>query len=315
MRLLVRFLGFLFTAGTVLFLVGVAATAGLIWHFSQDLPDHAAQRAETLAQHRDGAAGPGYRHAADYLSYALGAGETTVMRMVTAYSMFANGGRRVKATLIDRIQARYGHTIFRHDARECRGCEAPEGWKNQPEPQLVDRREQVLDVMTAYQITSMMEGVVQGGTATVMREVGKPIAGKTGTTNEAKDLWFVGFSPDLVVGLYLGYDKPRSLGRTAQAGHTAAPIARGFMKLALADKPATPFKIPTGIRLVRVDARSGMRAGPGQTGGVVLEAFKPGTAPPDSYSDIGVADVDGRPLMVPADADRTLMRSGTGGLY
>src|SRR5450432_1139522 len=130
-----------------------------------------------------------YDELPNYLSYALGAGETTVMRMVTAYSMFANGGRRVKPTLIDRIQDRYGHTIFKHDARECRGCDVPAGWKNQPEPQLVDRREQVLDSMTAYQITSMMEGVVQGGTATVMREVGKPIAGKTGTTNDEKDVW------------------------------------------------------------------------------------------------------------------------------
>jgi len=120
-----------------------------------------------------------YDELPNYLSYALGAGETTVMRMVTAYSMFANGGRRVKSTLIDRIQDRYGRTIFKHDARECRGCDAPDGWKNQPEPQLVDRREQVLDAMTAYQITSMMEGVVQAGTATVVKEVGKPIAGKT----------------------------------------------------------------------------------------------------------------------------------------
>ncbi|HXN69385.1 MAG TPA: penicillin-binding protein 1A [Bradyrhizobium sp.] len=251
----------------------------------------------------------------NYLSYALGAGETTVMRMVTAYSMFANGGRRVKATLIDRIQDRYGHTIFKHDARECRGCDAPGGWKNQPEPQLVDRREQVLDVMTAYQITSMMEGVVQGGTATVMREVGKPIAGKTGTTNEAKDLWFIGFSPDLVVGLYLGYDKPRSLGRAAQAGHTAAPIARDFMKLALADKPATPFRVPPGIKLIRVDSMTGMRAGPGDGGKTILEAFKPGTGPPDNYAAIGVDDADSRTLTVAPDADRTIMRPGTGGLY
>ena len=251
----------------------------------------------------------------NYLSYALGAGETTVMRMVTAYSMFANGGRRVKATLIDRIQDRYGHTIFKHDTRECRGCDAPEGWKNQPEPQLVDHREQVLDVMTAYQITSMMEGVVQGGTATVMREVGKPIAGKTGTTNEAKDLWFIGFAPDLVVGLYLGYDKPRSLGRAAQAGHTAAPIARDFMKLALADKPATPFRVPPGIKLIRVDSKTGMRAGPGDSGKTILEAFKPGTGPPDDYAAIGVDDPDGRPLTVTPDVDRTIMRPGTGGLY
>jgi penicillin-binding protein 1A len=254
-----------------------------------------------------------YDELPNYLSYALGAGETTVMRMVTAYSMFANGGRRVKATLIDRIQDRYGHTIFKHDARECRGCDAPGGWKNQPEPQLVDRREQVLDAMTAYQITSMMEGVVQGGTATVMREVGKPIAGKTGTTNDEKDVWFIGFSPDLVVGLYLGYDKPRSLGRSAQGGRTAAPIAKDFMKLALADKPAIPFKVPAGIKLITVDQMSGMRAGPG-SGRTVLEAFKPGTAPPDNYSVIGVADADGRSLSVSPDAGN-IMRPGTGGLY
>ena len=257
-----------------------------------------------------------YDELPNYLSYSLGAGETTVMRMVTAYSMFANGGRRVKPTLIDRIQDRYGHTIFKHDARECRGCDAPDGWKNQPEPQLVDRREQVLDTMTAYQITSMLEGVVQGGTATVMREVGKPIAGKTGTTNEAKDLWFVGFSPDLVVGLYVGYDKPRSLGSTAQAGHTAAPIARDFMKLALAGKPATPFRMPAGIRLIRVDAKTGARAGPtGDGRDTILEAFKPGTAPPDDTSMFGMADADPRPPAIVPDSDRTILRPGTGGLY
>jgi len=175
----------------------------------------------------------------------------------------------------------------------------------------------VLDPMTAYQITSMMEGVVQAGTATALRAVGKPIAGKTGTTNEAKDAWFVGFSPDLVVGIYMGYDKPRTLGRgnAGTGGHLAAPIARDFMELALADKPPTPFKIPAGIKLIRVDQMTGMRAGPGDTGRTILEAFKPGTAPPDNYSVIGVADADGRSLTVSPDADRTIMRSGTGGLY
>jgi penicillin-binding protein 1A len=256
-----------------------------------------------------------YDELPNYLSYALGAGETTVMRMVTAYSMFANGGRRVKPTLIDRIQDRYGRTIFKHDARECRGCDAPDGWKNQAEPQLVDRREQVLDAMTAYQITSMMEGVVQAGTATVVREVGKPIAGKTGTTNDEKDAWFIGFSPDLVVGIYVGYDKPRNLGKGATGGHLAAPIAKDFLKLALADKPAVPFRVPAGIKLIRVDAKSGMRVGPGEGGRSILEAFKPGTAPPDNYSVIGVADADGRQQpMAPPDAG-SFMRPGTGGLY
>jgi penicillin-binding protein 1A len=247
-----------------------------------------------------------------YLSYALGAGETTVLRMTTAYSMFANGGRRVTATLIDRIQDRYGKTIYRHDARECRGCDA-EKWSNQPEPALVDRREQVLDPMTAYQITSIMEGVVIRGTATVVREVGKPVAGKTGTTNEDKDAWFVGFTPNLAVGVYVGYDKPRTLGRDATGGHTAAPIVKDFLKAALADKPGVPFAPPPGIKLIRVDLNSGLRAGPGSTK-VIAEAFKPGTAPPDGYSAVGYASPEGMPVSgVTPEADRAV-RTG-GGLY
>src|ERR1044071_7560694 len=210
-----------------------------------------------------------------YLSFALGAGETTVMRMVTAYSMFANGGKRIKPTLIDRIQDRYGHTIYRHDARECGGWQADK-WQNQNEPSMVDRREQVLDPMTAYQITSMMEGVVQRGTATVVREVGKPVAGKTGTTNDEKDVWFIGFSPDMAVGVYLGYDKPRQISARATGGGIAAPIVKDFLKLALADKPAVPFRVPPGIKLIRIDPKSGMRIAAGSPGGL-LEAFKPGT--------------------------------------
>ncbi|WP_315832486.1 penicillin-binding protein 1A [Bradyrhizobium prioriisuperbiae] len=255
-----------------------------------------------------------YDELPNYLSYALGAGETTVMRMVTAYSMFDNGGKRIKPTLIDRIQDRYGRTIFRHDQRECRGCDA-DTWKNQPEPTLVDRREQVLDPMTAYQITSMMEGVVQYGTATVVKEVGKPIAGKTGTTNDEKDAWFIGFSPDVVVGVYMGYDKPKHLGRGGTGGHLAAPVAKDFLKMALADKPAIPFRVPAGIKLIRVDPKSGTRVSPGSGGPSILEAFKPGTAPPDNYSVIGVADADGRSMQMSPDADRAIMRPGTGGLY
>jgi penicillin-binding protein 1A len=248
-----------------------------------------------------------------YLSFALGAGETTVLRMTAAYSMFANGGRRIKPTLIDRIQDRYGHTIYKHDQRECRGCGA-DRWASQPEPTLVDRREQVIDPMTAYQITSMMEGVVQRGTATVVRQVGKPVAGKTGTTNDEKDVWFVGFSPDLAVGVYLGFDKPKPLGRGATGGHMAAPIVTEFLKVALADKPSVPFRVPAGIKLIRIDAKSGLRAGPGVER-VILEAFKPGTAPPDSSSIIGYTDADGRSFgAVPEESGRAV-RSGTGGLY
>ena len=248
-----------------------------------------------------------------YLSFALGAGETTVLRMTTAYSMFDNGGKRIIPTFIDRIQDRYGRTIYKHDQRECRGCSAAK-WQNQAEPSLVDRREQVIDPMTAYQITSMMEGVVQRGTATVVRQVGKPIAGKTGTTNDEKDVWFIGFSPDLAVGVYLGHDKPRQISRGATGGGLAAPIVTEFLKTALVDKPAVPFKVPAGIKLIRIDAKSGMRVGAGGEGGrVILEAFKPGTAPPDSYSVIGYTDPNA-PASVSPEADRAV-RSGTGGLY
>jgi penicillin-binding protein 1A len=166
--------------------------------------------------------------------------------------------------------------------------------------------------MTAYQVTSMMEGVVQRGTATTVREVGKPIAGKTGTTNDEKDVWFVGFSPDLTVGVYLGYDKPRQIGRGATGGGFAAPIVRDFLKVALADKPAVPFRVPAGIKLIRIDPKSGMRLAAGSTGGL-LEAFKPGTAPPDNYSIIGYTDADGRPVSVSPDADRAVQRGN--GLY
>ena len=247
-----------------------------------------------------------------YLSYALGAGETTVLRMVTAYSMFDNGGRRVIPTLIDRIQDRYGHTIYKHDQRECIGCDAAK-WDNQVEPTLVDRREQVIDAMTAYQITSLMEGVVQRGTATVVREVGKPIAGKTGTTNDEKDVWFIGFSPDIVCGVYMGFDKPRHIGRLATGGHLAAPIVKDFLKVALIDKPPIPFNVPPGIKLIRVDAKTGMRAGPGDIK-VILEAFKPGTAPPDSYSVIGAETANGVPTTGAPDGGN-VVRTGTGGLY
>jgi penicillin-binding protein 1A len=250
-----------------------------------------------------------YENLPPYLSFALGAGETTLLKMVGAYAMFDNGGKKIQPTLIDRIQDRYGRTIYRHDGRECRGCDAAK-WENQNEPTLVDKRDRVLDPMTAYQITSMMEGVVQRGTATVVKEVGKPIAGKTGTTNDEKDAWFIGFSPDLVVGVYLGYDKPHHLGHGQTGGALAAPIVRDFMKVALADKPAVPFRVPAGIKLIRIDPKTGMRAGPGDQR-VILEAFKPGTAPPDNYSVIGVTDAEGRPMGVSPEADRAV-RTGSG---
>ncbi|MGL4240309.1 MAG: penicillin-binding protein 1A [Beijerinckiaceae bacterium] len=238
------------------------------------------------------------------LAMSLGAGETTVLRLTTAYGMLANGGRRIKPTLIDRISDRYGSTIFRHDERECASCQSDK-WNSQDEPRLRDRRERVIDPMSAYQITSMMEGVVQRGTATVIKSVGKTLAGKTGTTNEAKDVWFVGYSADLAVGVFLGYDKPRSLGDSATAGQYAAPVFRDFMAMALKDKPDVKFRVPSQMKLVRVNRGSGGRVGPGED--AIMEAFKPGTGPPEGGGAQGVSSRGG-------DGGRAVS-SGTGGLY
>jgi penicillin-binding protein 1A len=245
------------------------------------------------------------------LALALGAGETTVLRMVTAYSMFDNGGKRIKATLIDRIQDRWGHTIYKHDERICQGCDADK-WDNQDEPQLVDKREQVIDPLTAFQITSILGGVIQRGTGIAIAELKRNLAGKTGTTNEAKDLWFVGFSTDLAFGVFMGYDHPRSLGGSAQAALYTAPIFREFMRVALKDKPDTPFRVPPGIKLISVDLHSGMRS---SGAGSILEAFKPGTAPPDAYAgDTGEGGASARVLTVTPDIEKAI-GSGTGGLY
>jgi penicillin-binding protein 1A len=253
-----------------------------------------------------------YDNLPQYLPMALGAGETTVMRMVAGYAVIDNGGRSISPTLIDRIQNRFGQTIFKHDQRICDGC-AAESWQNQDEPTIIDNAEQVLDPMTAYQMTSMLEGVVQRGTGTAAKALGKPIAGKTGTTNDYRDAWFIGFSPDLVVGVYIGYDKPRSLGRGETGGALATPIFVDFMTPVLADQPAIPFRVPPGMNFIPIDRKTGLAANAGGPG-VILEAFKPGTGPPDTYSIIGYSDPNGQPLTVGPDSDRAVI-SGTGGLY
>jgi penicillin-binding protein 1A len=240
------------------------------------------------------------------LSMALGAGETTLLRMTTAYAIMANGGKRVKSTLIDRIQDRNGQTLYKHDERICQGCNA-EKWTRQDEPSLIDKREQVIDPMTAYQMTSIMEGVIQRGTAQVIKALGKPIAGKTGTSNDEKDAWFIGYSPELVTGVYIGYDKPKAMGEGSTGGVLAAPVFLDFMKTALAGKPPVPFAPPAGIKLIRVDAKSGVRSGSGG----ILEAFKPGTAPPEAAPKVQPLAQDGG---ADPDASRAI-RSGTGGLY
>jgi penicillin-binding protein 1A len=207
---------------------------------------------------------------------ALGAGETTVLRMTTAYGQFVNGGRQISPIFVDRIQDRTGATVFRRDQRECAECNAE--WRRQAAPNLPDPRAQVLDAVTAYQIVSMAEGVVQRGTATTVNALGFPLGGKTGTTNDYKDAWFIGFSPDLVVGVWAGFDQPRDMGEGETGGRIAAPIFRDFMREALRDTSPTPFRIPAGARLVRIDAMTGglPNASTTQT---ILEAFRPGTEP------------------------------------
>ena len=233
-----------------------------------------------------------YDHMPHELSMALGSGETTVLKMTTAYAIIANGGKKIEPTLIDRVQDRYGKTVWRHDTRDCTGCKVDQYTPGMAEPDLPDNSPQVMNPYTAYQITSMMEGVVERGTGKKMQVVGKPIAGKTGTSNDSKDLWFVGFTPDLVVGVYVGYDNPRSLGAKRTGGEVAAPIVADFMKLALKDKAAVPFHVPRGIELIPIHINSGKRGLFGEDG-VILEAFKPGDEPPSVSRVIGASSDHG----------------------
>ncbi len=253
-------------------------------------------------------------------SFIIGAGETTPLRLVTAYAMLVNGGKRITPSFIDRVQDRDGVSIFRADNRICDGCNNV-AWSGQAPPDLPDNRQQVVDPGSAYQIVSMMEGVIQRGTGRSVAVVGKPLAGKTGTTNDSNDTWFVGFSPDLVAGVYIGFDQPHSLGARETGATVAAPAFRDFMMAALADKPAIPFRIPPGLRLVRINPTTGALAGPGDKTAIYMP-YKPGTEPTASGSGMvvsgalppGVLPADGSDGADGADA-QPAPASGTGGLY
>ncbi len=213
-----------------------------------------------------------------YLSYALGAGETTLLKLTNAYAMIVNGGKKITPTIIDRIQDRRGETIYSYDNRPCPNCGKLIRWDGQTTPEVPDGREQIADERTAYQMVSILEGVVQRGTAAKLAELGRPLAGKTGTTNKSKDTWFIGFSPDLVVGVFVGFDEPQSLGKRETGGSTAVPIFGEFMKEALKDTPPTPFRVPPGIKNVRINAETGRAAQPGDKH-MIYEAFVTGTEP------------------------------------
>ena len=244
------------------------------------------------------------------LAMALGAGETSLMRLTSAYAMLVNGGKRIEPVFIDRIQDRYGHTLYRHDERACVGCNA-EQWLGQAAPDLLDERAQVISPQTAYQVVSMLEGVVKRGTGRRISSIGKPLAGKTGTTNDSRDAWFVGFSSDLAVGVYVGYDDNRSLGNGESGGRVAGPIFEDFMAEALKTMPTPPFRIPSGVSLVRINAVTGKLAAPDDET-VILEAFKIGTEPSANRKQAVVSgSTGGQRLGVQDDA----IGAGTGGLY
>jgi penicillin-binding protein 1A len=248
------------------------------------------------------------------LSMSLGSGETTVMRMVSAYSVIANGGKQIKPTLIDRIQDRYGKTIFRHEERACEGCNAT-SWQNQDEPVIVDNREQVLDPMTAYQTTSMLEGVVQRGTAAGKIKVDLPVAGKTGTTNDEKDAWFVGYTPDMVAGLYIGFDSPAPLGRGGTGGSLSAPIFGEFISDAAKHMEPSKFIVPGGMNFVAVNRKTGMAAVEGEPD-TIMEAFKPGTGPASTFSVIGDDGyMSQEDILKTSPQAQQAITGGGGGLY
>ena len=249
------------------------------------------------------------------LAMSLGSGETTVLRMVSAYAVLANGGKQIKPSMIDRIQDRYGKTIFRHEERTCDNCNAAD-WENQEEPVLTDNREQVLDPMTAYQITSMMEGVITRGTAAGKIKLDRPVAGKTGTTNDEKDAWFVGYTPDMVAGLYLGFDNPAPLGRGATGGGLAAPVFNDFMQVAMQGTRPVKFVPPEGMNLIPVNRKTGMAAAEGDPD-TIIEAFKPGTGPAESFSviDGGAEYIPPEEILKASPQANDAINRGSSGLF
>ena len=218
-----------------------------------------------------------------YLAFALGAGETTVSRMVNAYSILANQGRAHPATLIDFVQDRHGKVVWPESWRACDRCNAPD-WNGRPMPRPQIRGKQVVDAMTAFQMIHIAEGVVQRGTATILRDLDRPMFGKTGTNSGPTDVWFIGGTPQMIGGVYIGYDTPSPLGGYAQGGTIAAPIFKEFALKAYDGMEKIPFRAPAGIRMVRIDRASGkpvFGAWPSSDpkAAVIWEAFKPESEP------------------------------------
>lgn len=214
-----------------------------------------------------------------FLANSLGSQESTLFRMVAAYAMFANGGERVEPTLVDRVQDRYGNTLYRHDKRTCVDCDDPMLAAGQG-PRIVSNRDRVMDAITAYQLTSMMRGVVERGTASKYVNLPVPVAGKTGTTNDALDVWFIGFTNKIVAGCYIGHDTPRSLGRGASGGGMCGPVFQRFMSQAIKKYGGGKFRVPPGGHFIKIDRFTGARLSDDASGDhVVAEYFRDGEQP------------------------------------
>ena len=226
------------------------------------------------------------------LSMSLGAGETTLLRLTAAYGMLVNGGRKITPSLIDRIQDRHGKTIYRHDNRNCEACLAPQGWNGQSIPSLPDTRAQLTDPLSAFQMVSMLEGVVKRGTGRSIRKLGLVVAGKTGTTNDNTNGWFIGFTPDLAIGVFIGYDRPRPLGKRETGSTVAVPIFGDFLMRSQIDKPVIPFRRPNGIQIIPVHAETGERVS-AKNKKAILEIFKPGQRPGGKLIDVA-PDINGK---------------------
>ena len=235
-----------------------------------------------------------------FLANALGAQETTLFRMVAAYAMFANGGERVEPTLVDRVQDRRGRTVYRHDRRVCQTC----GMQALPAgaaPLIESNRERVMDAITAYQLTSMLEGAVTRGSGSGVN-LPVPVAGKTGTTNDAKDVWFIGYSSNIVAGCYLGFDQPRTLGSNAFGGTLCVPVFNAFMRAAVAEYGGTAFRVPPGGYWVKIDRVTGQRLPDDATGpNVIAEYFRQG-ADPNWGAPLVVTGFGDGPVVLPWEA-------------
>lgn len=217
------------------------------------------------------------------LSNVLGADETTLMQLTTAYGMIVNGGKKITPTFIDRIQDRSGQTIKSADTRPCTGCGPLIKWENQTTPDVPDTREEIADPRTTYQMVSILEGVVQRGTAKALASIDRPLAGKTGTTNDSKDAWFIGFTPDMVFGVFVGFDEPKSLGDKETGASLAVPIFKEFIEKALDGVPPTPFRVPKDVRMVQVNARNGKPTSSSDPD-AIWEPFLAGTEPDNTYT-------------------------------